>query len=394
MIAYLDLPSGLSGDMLLGCLLDCGWSVQQLRKTIESLPLPAAEWAIEVHPVLKGSLRATCVKVLVEEGKHQRRLADVAAIISASTLPAKVREQSIAIFQRLANAEAKVHGTTPDKIHFHEVGAVDAIIDIVASVAGLNELGVEKLYASPVPLGHGWIESAHGRLPLPAPATIELLSAANAPIHPAPGPGELLTPTGAAILAELASFEQPVMRLSRIGIGAGQRDFAWPNIARMWLGEAEATGAIVQLETNIDDMNPQLYAAVSEKLFEAGARDVWLTPVQMKKGRPGVVLSVLAVAKDEAVLAEVMLRHTTTLGVRVHAIQHRHEARREIREVSTPLGNLRVKIKWMDEQAVDAVPEYDDCRAIADRSGISLLQVHQSAMAAGQALLAELRGIE
>jgi uncharacterized protein (DUF111 family) len=163
MIAYLDLPSGLSGDMLLGCLLDCGWSAQRLRQTIDSLSLPTAEWAIEVTPVLKHSLRATRVQVLVEEGKHQRRLADVAAIINGSTLPTVVKERAVAIFARLADAEANVHGTTPDQIHFHEVGAVDAIIDIVASVSGLHELGVDRLYASAVPLGSGWTESAHGR---------------------------------------------------------------------------------------------------------------------------------------------------------------------------------------------------------------------------------------
>jgi uncharacterized protein (TIGR00299 family) protein len=397
MIAYLDLPSGLSGDMLLGCLLDCGWSSQRLRQTIESLTLPTAEWAIEVTPVLKHSLRATRVQVLAEEGKHQRRLADVSAIINRSTLPAVVKGRAVAIFTRLADAEAKVHGTTADKVHFHEVGALDAIIDIVASVNGLHELGVERLYASAVPLGQGWTETAHGRLPLPAPATIELLSAANAPTRPAPGPGELVTPTGAAILAELASFGQPGIQLSRIGVGAGQRDLAWPNIARMWLGESleetQSPGTLVQLETNIDDMNPQLYAPLFEKLLGAGARDVWLTPVQMKKGRLGSVLAVLTLATDEAKLTDLILRETTTLGVRVHPITHRHEARREIRLISTSFGDVHVKVKWIGTEPVDAVPEYDDCRAIAQRTGESLLRVHQAATVAGQTLLAELRGL-
>jgi uncharacterized protein (TIGR00299 family) protein len=390
MIAYLDLPSGLSGDMLLGCLLDSGCTVQQLRKTIESLDLPASEWAIEVHPVLKGPLRATRVEVMAEEAAHQRRLADITSIISRSTLPPVVRDRAARIFKRLADAEAKVHGTTPDKIHFHEVGAVDSIIDIVASVSGLHDLGVDQLYASPVPLGRGWAETAHGRLPLPAPATLELLTAANAPTCPAPGPGELLTPTAAAILAELALFQQPAIKLSRIGVGAGSRDFPWPNIARLWLGEPDGNGQIIQLETNIDDMNPQLYAPVCEKLFTAGALDVWLTPVQMKKQRPAVVLSVLASAKDETPIADLILRETTTLGVRVHAIHHRHEARREIRQVTTPFGDVRVKVKWLGKEPCDAVPEYEDCRAIADRTGESILRIHQFAAAAAQALLAEL----
>jgi uncharacterized protein (TIGR00299 family) protein len=312
MIAYLDLPSGLSGDMLLGCLLDCGWSADRLRETIESLNLSTAEWAIEVTQVVKQSMRATCVQVLTEEGRHQRRLADVTGIISSSTLPKRVQQRAVAIFERLASAEAKVHGSTPDQIHFHEVGAVDAIIDIVACVNGLHELGVDQLYASAIPLGPGWAQTAHGQLPLPAPATLELLAATNAPTRPALGHGELLTPTGAAILAEMAMFEQPAIRIGRIGIGAGQRDFSWPNIARLWLGEPEGAGQLIQMETNIDDMNPQLYPPLFEKLLQSGARDVWLTPVQMKKGRLGAVLCVLAMTKDEALLADLILRETTT----------------------------------------------------------------------------------
>jgi len=390
MIAYLDLPSGLSGDMLLGCLIDSGWSVEQLRRTIESLPLSQIEWAVQVQQVAKKSLRATRVDVLVEEGRHQRRLADISAMIRESTLPAAVVDRSVAIFTRLAHAEAHVHGTTSDQIHFHEVGAVDAIVDIVASVNGLHELGINQLYCSPVPLGHGWTGSAHGKLPLPAPATLELLAQAHIPTCPAPGPGELLTPTGAAILAELARFEQPMMNLSRVGVGAGQKDFDWPNIARMWTGEHVASGALVQLETNIDDMNPQFYAAVSEKLLAAGARDVWLTPVQMKKGRPGVVLAVLADSTKENELAELLLRQTTTFGVRVIPIQHRHEARREFRRVSTAFGDIQVKLKWVGQDLVDVVPEYEDCRTLADQCGKSILNVYHAARAQCDALVSEL----
>ncbi len=293
MIAYMDLPSGISGDMFLGCLLDCGWSVPRLKSTIESLPLSSTEWAIQVNQVLKGSMRATRVQVLAEEGKQQRRLKDVAAIINGSDLTTTIKAKSIAIFNRLANAEAKVHGTTPEQVHFHEVGAVDAIIDIVASVTGLEELGISQLYASALPLGPGWGNSAHGKIPMPAPATVELLAACGAPVGPAPGPGELVTPTGAAILAELAQFHQPAMRLTRIGVGAGQREFDWPNIARLWLGESDRAGTIVQMETNIDDMNPQLYTPLLEKLLAGGALDAWLIPTQMKKGRPGITLAIL-----------------------------------------------------------------------------------------------------
>jgi uncharacterized protein (TIGR00299 family) protein len=391
MIGYLDLPSGLSGDMLLGCLVDCGWPLERLRETIELLDLPTGEWAVSAQNVMKGALRARRVDVLAEEGPHHRRLADIRGMIESSEVPGLVKNQAVAIFTRLAEAEAKVHGTTLDRIHFHEVGAVDSIIDIVGGVAGLHELGIEKLFASAVPLGHGWTESAHGRIPLPAPATLELLAAVGAPTRPAPGPGELLTPTAAAILAELATFSQPVMTISRIGIGAGQKEFEWPNVARLWLGEAEAAGTVVQLETNIDDMNPQLVAAVSASLFEAGALDVWTTPVQMKKGRPGIVLSVLARVADESTLADLVLRETTTLGVRVHAVHHRHEARREFREITTEFGTVRAKVKWLGNEPTGAMPEYEDCRALAEAAKVPVRIVYESATVACHALMAELR---
>jgi uncharacterized protein (TIGR00299 family) protein len=382
MIAYLDLPSGLSGDMLLGCLLDAGWPIDRLRAVVTGLSLPASEWSVDAEAVMKGPIRATRARVRAVEGRHHRHLADVCRIIDGGDAPAPVKAAATAVFERLARAEAKVHGTTPAKIHFHEVGAVDAIIDIVGAVAGLHEIGVERLHASGVP--------AHGELPLPAPATLELLAAAGAPMRAAPGPGELVTPTGAALLAELATFSQPLMRLRRVGLGAGARDCPWPNIARLWLGEPLAAGGWVQIETNIDDMNPQLFAAVTERLFAAGARDVWLTPVQMKKGRPGVVLSLMAAASDETVLADILLRETTTLGVRVHPLASRHEARREMRDVDTAFGPIRVKVRWVDEAAVGASPEYEDCVKAAAARGVATRTVYEAAVAAAHLLVAAL----
>lgn len=391
MIAYLDLPSGVSGDMLLGCLVDCGWPAERLRETIEALRLPRGEWAVQVQTVQKGAFRATQVEVLFEEGRQRRGLADIRKIIESSALPQIVRTRAVSVFWRLANAEAKVHGTTPDEVHFHEVGAIDAIIDVVGVIAGFHELGLDPIHSSPLPLGPGWAGGEHGKIPLPAPATLELLAAANAPSRPAPGPGEWVTPTGAALLAELVRFEQPAMRLVRIGVGAGQRECAWPNVARLWMGEAESGGPLVQLETNIDDMNPQLYPAVSETLFAAGAKDVWLTPIQMKKGRPGVLLSVLAPAELESQLAEIILRQTTTLGVRVHSLRHRHEARREIRAAQTPFGSINVKLKWVGDQAIGAAPEFEDCRKLADAANVALRTVHEAAAAAAQSLLESIR---
>jgi len=390
MIAYLDLPSGLSGDMFLGCLVDSGWPIERLRAMISFLKLPDNKWSIEARSVQKGALRATLVDVKVKEETTHRNLSDIRAIIDSADLPQAVQQRAIAIFTRLAHAESKVHGIPLEKVHFHEVGALDSIIDIVGASAGIHEIGIERLYSSAIPLGHGWANMEHGRIPLPAPATLEILSAVNAPTCPAPGPGELITPTGAAILSELATFTQPEMTVSKIGTGSGQRDFTWPNVARMWLGEPVARGTMVQLETNIDDMNPQLYPAVIDKLLASGARDVWLTPVHMKKGRPGVVVSVLAPVDAEAALAQVLLRETTTLGVRVSRVHHRHEAGREMQTVQTAFGSIRVKVKRLNQQPISAIPEYEDCVTTAQQANVSVRIVHEAATAAAHELLSKL----
>lgn len=394
MVAYLDLPSGLSGDMLLGCLIDGGWPADRLRETIAALHLPEDQWAVRVEQVVKGPLRATRVDVLVDETPHPRGLEEIRRIINAAALGAAIRERAIAVFNRLAAAEAKVHGVGIEQIHFHEVGALDAMIDIVGNAAGLEALGIQRLHASPLPLGPGWTVSEHGRLPLPAPATLELLAAVGAPTRPAPGPGELVTPTAAALLAEFATFTQPAMTLSRIAVGAGQKDFPWPNVARLWLGEGESPAALVQLETNLDDMNPQLYSAVLERLLALGALDAWLTPVQMKKGRPGVVLGVLARSGDESLLVNTLLAETTTLGVRVVNIDRRHEAGRAFHSVQTPFGAVRAKVKFIEGKAAGAMPEFDDCAALARQAGVPPRRVQESAAAACQALLETLWAAE
>jgi pyridinium-3,5-bisthiocarboxylic acid mononucleotide nickel chelatase len=380
MIAYLDLPAGLSGDMFLGCLVDAGWPVDALRETLDALALPVGAWDVRAEDVRRGPLRATLVQVEVAETAQHRHLSDIRELIERAALPPSVQAHAIDTFTRLAEAEAKVHGEPVEHVHFHEVGALDAIIDIVGAAAGLHSLGIEQLYASGAPLGSGWVESAHGRIPVPAPATLELLAAAKAPTRPSPGPGELLTPTGAALLVQYARFEQPEMRLLRIGVGAGQRDPAWPNVARLLLGEPLAAGPMVEISTNIDDMNPELYGAVTQRLFAAGARDVWLTPVQMKKGRPGVVLSVIAPASLEATLADLLLRETTTLGVRVHAVR-RHEASREQRTVDTTYGPVQVKLKRIDGAIWGAMAEYDDCLRVAEAAGVPVRLVYEEALA-------------
>lgn len=380
MIAYLDLPSGISGDMFLGCLVDAGWPLTELAATIRRLGLPPDSWTVEQHTVMRGPLRATLVDVRAVVGDEHRHLHHIREILHQSTLPVAIQTRAIAVFTRLAAAEASVHGSTIEEVHFHEVGAIDAIIDIVGVCAGLDALGVERLYASGAPLGEGWTNSAHGRIPLPAPATLALLTAANAPTRPAPGPGELITPTGAALLAELATFHQPRIQLQRIGIGAGQKDFAWPNVARLWLGTLVEDAQLVQIETNLDDMNPELYAAVSEQLFAAGALDVWTTPIQMKKSRPALLLSVLAPASREQMLADILLHETTTLGVRVHTV-HRHEAKRDFVVVETRYGAVPIKRKWLNNQVVGIKPEYEVCLRLAQQQHVPVRLVYEAAVA-------------
>lgn len=395
-VAYLDSPSGISGDIFLGCLVDAAWPLASLRKTVEDLKLPAGSWRVNAQPVIQGGIRATRVKVEASDETAERHLADVLKIIDAATLPAVVKRRAGAVFTRLAAAEAHIHGTTPDAVHFHEVGALDAIIDIVGVCAGLHDLAVDTIYASPLPLGAGWANSMHGRIPLPAPATLELLAAVNAPTVPAPGPGELVTPTGAALLAELALFRQPEIRLRTIGYGAGQKQFDWPNVARIWLGDelAEApdlnarqpTESLLVLETNIDDMNPELYEPVQRRLFDAGALDVWTTAIGMKKARPGTLLKVLAAPDDESSLASLLLRETTTLGVRVYPVR-RHVAERTMKTVATSFGPVRVKVKRVEGKVVGAKPEFEDCQALAEATGKPLPAVYAAALAAASPLV-------
>lgn len=384
MIAYLDMPSGISGDMLLGCLADAGWPIEQLQQLVSSLHIPTDSWTIYPETVQRGPLTATLVHVEVAEERVHRHLSDIRKIIQQADLAARVQEQSIAVFTKLAEAEAAVHGQPVEQVHFHEVGALDAIIDIVGCVAGLHALNIEQLYASAVPLPHGWTKSEHGPIPLPAPATLNLLTAVQAPLRNAPGNGELVTPTGAALIATLARFSQPQLVLHKIGIGAGQKDFEWPNIARLWLAEPiqhNADTTCTLLETNIDDMNPELYAAVTQSLFNAGALDVWMTPIYMKKGRPGVLLSVLSSPVDERALADLIMSETTTLGIRVSRVD-RHVAAREIHAVDTPYGSISVKVKKVGGEIRGAKPEYDECLATAQQHGIPVSTVWMAAQSA------------
>jgi uncharacterized protein (TIGR00299 family) protein len=316
---------------------------------------------------------------------HNRNLGDIRGLIENSSLSARVQQTSLSIFQKLAEAEAKVHGSTVEEVHFHEVGAVDSILDIVGAAVGLEFFDVETVYASALPLGTGQVMTQHGLLPLPAPATLELLRAAQAPVQPSKATKELVTPTGAAILAALATFRQPNLRLKQVGIGAGQRDLEWPNILRILLGEPDEMddeSTHLEMESNIDDMNPQIFGQVMARLFQAGALDVYFTPIYMKKNRPATKLSVIARRQDEKALCDLILRETSTLGIRVRPVWRR-EAAREMRSLETRFGPVPVKLKTIDGQICQWTPEFDACVRLAEQAGVPVAQVLEEAAAVG-----------
>lgn len=398
--AYCDCFSGVSGDMFLGALVDAGLPVEMLREQIGrlNLPEPVELRAEETH---KGALRCTSVDVLVEEHDHHheehhheaghhhhRHLSDIVALIESSSLSGSVKRTSLAIFQTLAEAEARVHGIGIEEVHFHEVGALDSIVDIVGAAIGLDYFEIDRLYASAVPFSGGQVMSEHGTLPVPAPATLEILKNAHAVMTPSPAQVELVTPTGAAILATLATFERPNLVVTGVGVGAGKRELPWPNIFRLILGEsaAEADYPLVLIETNIDDMNPQFFGNIMNRLFAAGALDVYLTPIYMKKNRPATLMGVVARRQDEPALAHLILAETSTLGMRVQPV-YRYTAQREIKKVVTPYGEIPVKIKILDGRPIQAMPEYDACSALAAEQNVPLSEVYAAALLAGNSLL-------
>ena len=375
-IAYADCFSGISGDMFLAALLDAGLPLDVLQDGIEKLNLHE-KVELRLSETHKGALRASMLEVIVPHSHQHRHLSDILDILSASQLSDNVRQTTARIFNLLAEAEARVHGKSVEQIHFHEVGALNSIVDVTGAAIGMEALGIERLYASSLPYGSGTVNSDHGILPLPAPATLEVLRLAHAPLTPSPSQVELVTPTGAAILAALAIFERPNLTVTGLGVGAGKRDLPWPNIMRLIIGETPSGGnsEMIQIETNIDDMNPQVFGYVMEKLFAAGALDVYMTPIYMKKNRPATLLGVIARRQDETTLAELILRETTTLGMRVHPI-YRYEAQRDFRLLHTPFGDLNVKQKIINGQVVQSMPEYDDCVRLANENGVSLADIY------------------
>ncbi len=376
-LVYFDCFSGISGDMTLGAIVDAGVPIGTLRAELEKLNLPGYE--ITALKVTRGGISATKVHVCLDEKEQPaRHLADIRNLIETSGLSSSVKQKSIAVFERLAQAEATVHGSTPDKVHFHEVGAVDAIVDIVGSVIGLDLLRATEVTASPVNLGSGTVTTAHGVLPVPAPATAELLK--GVPCYGSAIPFELTTPTGAVILTSFASVfgPMPQMKAVRVAYGAGGRDIPGrPNVLRVVICEPAAgyeEDRSVVIETNIDDMTPQVYDYLIEKLMQQGARDVYMTPIVMKKGRPAILLSVLADPSRTDQVCDTIFRETTSIGVRISEVG-RKKLSREIREIETAYGTVRVKISSRDGKIMTATPEYEDCKRLAEEQNIPLKTV-------------------
>jgi uncharacterized protein (TIGR00299 family) protein len=381
-VAYFDCFSGCSGDMVLGALIDAGLPLRMLEKGLKSLAVQG--YKLSAKKVKRSTIMATKFTVIMDETEAQpeRSLEDILKLIKAGKLPKKVKNTASAIFQRLGEAESKIHGVPLEKAYFHEIGAVDSIIDIAGVAFGLDALKIERFYSSPLPLGSGSVSTAHGILPVPAPATLRLIAMSNAPIADSPKQpqAELVTPTGAAIVTTLADFSRPGMSIERVGYGAGTRDFgAWPNVMRIWIGEEMApvgSESLILLETNIDDMSPEIYGYLMEKLFAMQALDVWFTPIQMKKNRPAVMLSVLAPKHAEFDLSQTIMRETSTLGIRASPV-FRHIAEREMIEFDSTVGHTKVKVKRFTGDILSIHPEYEECRRIALERNVPLQEVYR-----------------
>ena len=372
-IAYFDLVSGISGDMTVAALLDLGLPRRVLREELDKLT--GVGFRIRVGKKMVNGIRATRFQVIPGEAQPERSWTGIRRLIEGSGLSAEVKSRGLAVFSRLAEAEAEVHGVSPDDVHFHEVGAVDSIVDVVATAVGVCHLDVQRFACSVVPLGRGLVRSRHGVLPAPAPATLELLK--GFPVRGTDLDRENVTPTGAAILSALASQrgETPEMRIERTGYGAGAMEFPdRPNVLRVVVGEsAPALGRerMLVMETHIDDMNPEIYDYVLDRLFEAGARDVTLSPVQMKKNRPGTLLRILAEPRLREALAEIVLRETSTLGVRCHVVDRMVLPRKPLK-LRTRFGTLTVKVAEDPDGRVRAAPEYDELRKVAESKRVPL----------------------
>lgn len=424
-LAYFDCIAGASGDMILGALVDARLPIETLRERLGALRL--ADFELRLTRVAKHAFAAAKVDVLVADDVPERHLSDIERIVAESDLAPAIKERAIAIFRRIGAAEAAIHGTSLEHVHLHELGGVDTIVDVVGALVGLDALGIERVIASPVPLGRGFVRGAHGQIPLPAPATVALLK--GVPIVGSPLQMETVTPTGAALLASLAAEFGPIpaMTLEAVGYGAGSKDLPIPNVLRVLIGVSpeslvaspqsiihshehehphphthDAASSLILplssfppppssftphpsslslLETNLDDLNPEFCGYVMERLFAAGALDVFYTPIQMKKNRPATLVSVLCEPEQVEALRGILFAETSTLGIREQSVA-RHALPRRSETVETPYGPVRVKIAAWGEGQSKVAPEYEDCRRLAEERGIPLREVYAAALKA------------
>jgi uncharacterized protein (TIGR00299 family) protein len=382
-IAYLDCFSGISGDMFIGALIDAGLPLEELRKVLQSLPLEG--YSLEVTREERNLLFGTRFKVKVtRDPQPHRRFSDIRDLIRAGNLSPSVRDKSIAIFESIAVEEGKIHGCSAEEVHFHEVGAIDSIVDIVGSVLGMEYLGIGTACASSLPLGSGFVETAHGRIPLPAPATVALLR--GIPVHDSGLKEELVTPTGAALVKGLVhSFGPlPPMVIEKVGYGVGSRNLAdRPNLLRILIGQAQGGAheeTVVILEANLDDTNPEWLGFLMERLFEAGALDVVFSPGYMKKNRPAVLVHVMGKPHQKDQLMDLLFSESTTLGVRFHFTQRRILERSSV-EMDSPWGRMKVKKVFRPDGSFHLLPEFEECRRIAKEKGLPMKDVYSWIMA-------------
>jgi len=376
-IIYFDCFSGISGDMILGALFDSGLSLDFFKKELKKLPL--TDYEIKISKTNKNSISGTSFNLIINDNSSHRHLKEILEIIDTSKLKKIIKDKAKNIFTKLAEVESRIHNISIDKIHFHELGGIDTIIDIVGTLIGLDLLGIELVYSSPIPLGNGFVKTQHGLLPIPAPATIELLK--NVPVYKNEIEGELVTPTGAVLISSLSKefVKLPLMDIENIGYGAGKSDFLTPNLLRVFIGKILKEENIennLLIETNIDNMNPQIYEYVIEKLFKNGALDVFLTPIIMKKSRPGVILSIICETSQEKKLANIIFKETTTIGYRKYNVE-KIFLNREIEEINTKWGNIKIK-KVKQESTTKYYPEYEQCKKIALKNNIPLIDIIES----------------
>lgn len=381
-VAYFDCFCGISGDMVLGALVDFGVELDYIREGLEGLSLGSYE--IKAYKTKKGNITGTKVDVVLNQRDNTRRnLSDIEEIIGSSSLKSRVKEKSLDIFRRIAEAEAKVHDTDIQKVHFHDVGAIDSLIDIIGSLIGIDSLNLDRIISSPLNVGRGMVKTGHGNLPVPAPATLELLK--GIPLYSSSIEHELTTPTGAAIISSLAKEFGSISSIEPdgIGYGAGSADFDHtPNLLRLIVGKTKERwdeDTINLFETNIDDMNPELYDHIIEKFFESGALDVFLTPIIMKKGRPGTKITVLSEEKDIFKIQRVFFYETSTFGVRSFKVK-RNKLMRDMMKIQTEFGDIRVKVGRENNKILHISPEYEDCKRIAREKNIPLKELFQKAM--------------